>query len=59
VQDRDHPENPGLEILAASDTQLFLRDTDGDLTATQDGHGRVTGFLFSQGNLSRVVRKVR
>ena len=59
VRDRDHPENPALEILAASETQLFLRDTDGDLTALQDGHGRVTGFLFTQGNQSRTVRKVR
>ncbi len=59
VQDRDQPDNPALEILAASDSQLFLRDVDGDLVATQDGHGRVTGFLFTQGDLSRVVRKVR
>jgi D-alanyl-D-alanine carboxypeptidase len=59
VQSRDHPEGPAPEILVASDTLLFLRDLDGELTVTQDGHGRVTGFLFSQGNLSRVVRKVR
>jgi CubicO group peptidase (beta-lactamase class C family) len=59
VGSRDHPEFPELEILAASQTQLFLRDQDGDMTVTQDGRGRVTGFLLSQGNSSRTVRKLR
>jgi CubicO group peptidase (beta-lactamase class C family) len=59
VRGREHPELPELELLAASETQLFVRDMDGDLIATQDGHGRLTGFLFNQGNSSRVVKKVR
>jgi D-alanyl-D-alanine carboxypeptidase len=59
VTSRDHPEFPELELLAASETQLFLRDQDGDMTVTQDGRGRVTGFLLDQGSLSRTVRKVR
>jgi len=59
VSTDNHPEIPQQELLAASDTLLFVRDSDGELVATQDGHGRVTGFLFNQGNTSRVVKKVR
>jgi hypothetical protein len=59
VASQDHPENPQREILAASATQFFLPDTPGDLVATQDGHGRVTGFVLTQGNRSRDVKKVR
>jgi hypothetical protein len=59
VDSREHPEFPELELLAASETQLFLRDQDGDMTVTQDGRGRVTGFLLDQGSSSRTVRKVR
>jgi hypothetical protein len=55
----DHAEIPERELLAASATQFFLRDTQGDLVATQDGHGRISGFLFTQGNRSRDVRKIR
>lgn len=55
----DHPEYPQIELFPASETEFYCRDIDGELTATQDGHGRVTGFLFTQGNLSREVRKVR
>jgi CubicO group peptidase (beta-lactamase class C family) len=59
VGSRDHPEYPALEILAASQTQLFLRDQDGDMTVTQDGRGRVSGFLLTQGSLSRTVKRLR
>ena len=56
-----HPEIPQEELLAASATQFFLRgsDSNDDLTATQDSHGQVTGFIFNQGNTSRTVNKVR
>jgi len=59
VSTDSHPEIPQQQLLAASETLLFVRDSDGDLIATQDGHGRVTGFIFNQGNTSRVVKKVR
>lgn len=59
VSGNEHPGLPELELLAASQTELFLRDMDGELIATQDGHGRLTGFIFNQGNSSRMVKKVR
>ena len=58
VRQRSHPEVPELEICAASDTRLFFRDIDGELTATEDGHGKLTGFLFEQAGQSRTIRKV-
>ncbi len=59
VVSQDHPEDSQWEIRAASATQFFLPDTPGDLVATQDGHGRMTGFVFTQGSRSRDVKKVR
>ena len=59
VHDPLHPEYPELELVAASETELFLRDSGGEMIATQDGHGRVTGFILTQDGSSRIVRKVR
>lgn len=56
---QDHPEMPEQELLAASETQFFLRDTDGDFVAMQDRHGRISGFRFTHDDQSREVRKVR
>lgn len=56
---RDHPEIPETELFAASQTEFFMRDTQGDLVATLDGHGRVSGLRFTQGDQSREVKKVR
>ncbi len=53
------PPSPEIELLAGSETTFFIRDSDIDLLATDDGSGHITGFLLKQARGDRIVRKIR